>query len=98
MPPVHPYTVIDLMPAFWRFWEAARNQSTPARIRLFRRVVIEPHQRLYAQVVRDLGEERLGTYLGGLPSRASCRGTGAGSPKPSPTCQEGTRRYISCHH
>lgn len=63
------YTVINLMPEYFEFWDEARDLSAENRIALFKSSMMKNHPEVFnANVVRLLGdedaEERLTKHLG----------------------------------
>lgn len=46
--------VTDLMPAFWRYWEAARNAAPAEQVRLFEEMLRAPNAAVYDGVLRGL--------------------------------------------
>ncbi len=54
------------MPAFWEYWDRAQGQEKARQASLFRQVVGEPNEQLYAEVVGDCHDKRVGSYLDGL--------------------------------
>lgn len=46
--------VTDLMPAFWLYWEAARDAAPAEQVRLFEKMLREPNAAVYDGVLRGL--------------------------------------------
>ncbi|GAB3304035.1 hypothetical protein GCM10027511_16720 [Hymenobacter humi] len=41
------YTVIDLMPTFWKFWAQAKGKDEATQAQLFKKLVADPHPEVY---------------------------------------------------
>lgn len=41
------FAIHDLMPEFWRFWDAARNQPIEKQMQLWQEVYVRPHQAVF---------------------------------------------------
>jgi hypothetical protein len=74
-PPKAPFRVVDLMPAFWAFWEKAKASSIEAQRAAFIAEVAERHPDVYAPNVLRLDAEdpgalakRLDQWLPKLPA------------------------------
>jgi hypothetical protein len=42
-----PFTIHDLTPDFWRFWDAAQKQPTARQAQLWQEIYVAPHQRVF---------------------------------------------------
>ncbi|MGY2134143.1 DUF2268 domain-containing putative Zn-dependent protease [Hymenobacter sp. HD11105] len=65
--PAPSYTVIDLMPDFWKFWRQAQGKDEQTQIQLFKQLVSKPHPEVYNNDV--LGGSPGKTFDEDLPQR-----------------------------
>ncbi|WP_426061080.1 hypothetical protein [Hymenobacter sp. B1770] len=61
------YTVIDLMPDFRKFWAQARDKDQATQVKLFQKMVSDPHPEVYNRDV--LGGPPDQTFAATLPGR-----------------------------
>lgn len=55
--------IVDVMPAFWRFWDEVRDADAATRVRRFRERVLEPHREAYANFAGIPDDAELARYL-----------------------------------
>lgn len=55
--------VIDMMPAFWQFWQKAETADDDARVKLFRETVIAPHQSIFEGFTGTQTDADLAGYI-----------------------------------
>jgi hypothetical protein len=64
--------VVDLMPPFWRFWDAAKDQPQSAQLLLFDEMVVKEHPEVYRESVLGVGSNepgpRIADFLRGAPA------------------------------
>lgn len=66
--------VVNLMPLFWRFWDAARNQPESAQVELFDQMVVREHPEVYREAVLRPGhaesdlKAQIADFLRGAPA------------------------------
>lgn len=58
-----PPVVVNVMPEFWRYWDAALGKESAEKVRLLREMVFAPHRDLYQEVVAVPDDARLARYL-----------------------------------
>jgi hypothetical protein len=55
--------VVNVMPAFWEFWERSRDADEATKVRLFRELVIEPRRPVFDGFTGPHGDEEIALYL-----------------------------------
>ena len=66
------YEVVDLMPAFWSFWDEAQHEQPGVRAELFRRRVLQSQEAspFYALFPAPVNDGMAGRFLAQVPQRA----------------------------
>src|SRR5260370_190331 len=67
------YKVVNVMPAFWQFWEQSQTLDEAAKIRLFRELVLQPNKEVFEGFTGTSSDARLARYLVN-PSKTSLLG------------------------
>src|SRR6266852_9786296 len=57
------YKVVNVMPAFWQFWEQSQTLDETAKIRLFRELVLQPNKEVFEGFTGTSSDARLARYL-----------------------------------
>jgi hypothetical protein len=71
---VAPCRVVNLMPPFWRFWDAAKDQAQSAQLLLFDQMVVGEYPEVYREAVFSPGSAesdlraRIANFLRGAPA------------------------------
>ena len=66
--------VVNLMPPFWRFWDAAKDQPQSAQLLLFDEMVVKEHPEVYRESVLSVGSDapdlkaQIANFLRGAPA------------------------------
>jgi hypothetical protein len=55
--------VVNLMPPFWRFWDAAKDQPQSAQLQLFDEMVVKEHPEVYRESVLGAGSNGSGPRI-----------------------------------
>jgi hypothetical protein len=55
--------IIDLMPAFFRFWDQAADEEIARQVELLKQILIEPHRPFYGELVSVPDDDGLAQYL-----------------------------------
>lgn len=67
-----PCRVMNLMPPFWRFWDAAKDQPQSAQLLQFDEMVVKKHPEVYRKSVLGVGSNgpspRIADFLRGVPA------------------------------
>jgi hypothetical protein len=69
-----PCRVVNLMPQFWKFWDAAKDQPLSAQLSLFNEMVVRKYPEVYRESVLRPGHDdsdlttRIAGFLMGVPA------------------------------
>jgi hypothetical protein len=85
--------VVNLMPPFWRFWDAAKDQPQSAQLLQFDEMVVNEHPEVYRESVLGVGSNgpgpRIAAFLRGAPANI------AGMRKLSDSLESDLPLYLS---
>ena len=59
VPNTAPCQIVNLMPPFWKFWDAAKNQPLSAQLSLFHEMVVNKYPEVYRENVLRPGQTNL---------------------------------------
>jgi len=57
------YKVVNVMPAFWQFWEQSQALDDAAKVRLFRELVLQPNKEVFEGFTGTSSDARLTRYF-----------------------------------
>ena len=66
--------VVNLMPSFWRFWDAAKDRPPSTQLLLFDEMVVKEHPEVYREGVLSIGSggpdltTQIANFLRGAPA------------------------------